>query len=157
MTIKYNLLCGMPDEVYVAATGCPAVGYFRGAVSHNDMSYVQNTSYTSWDTIRYGELRDVLVEERKPIKVTASWYEIEEKESKMRRLFDVFVVDPEEDTIVWSNGSVPIIATDKENASLKAVAKAGLLKDIDDYDIVLVCLGGNIREKKTVQEVKVIK
>lgn len=115
------------------------------------------------DNIPGGQIRDRISPVKEKTELLA-WRNIDkpgcrakEKESKMRRLFDVFVVDPEEDTIIWSNGDVPIIATNKENASLKAVAKANLQKDIDDYDIVVVCLGGNIRAKKTVQEVKVIK
>ena len=84
----------------------------------------------------------------------------EPKKGKVKRmdrgLFLVYIVDPATDEVVHETGA--IVAKDEDNAQLKAVRMAGgtLTKDIDDYDIVVVELG-DVRDKKTVQEVKVIK
>jgi hypothetical protein len=81
----------------------------------------------------------------------------EKKESKkMRGLFFGFVVDPAADELVYSTDK-PFVATDEDNAKLKIVQKAAgaLTKEVDDYDIVILRLG-KIRDKKEVQEVRVV-
>ncbi len=79
-----------------------------------------------------------------------------EKDSDMRGLYRVYIVDPETDEVIEPYGK-PFVAKNEDNAQLKAVQKAGdqLLKDIDEYDIISYCLG-DVRPRKTVQEVKVV-
>lgn len=72
----------------------------------------------------------------------------------MRGLFDVYIVDPENDSVIWEWEGV--VAKDEQSAKLKAVSKATLGGDVDDYDIIVVKLG-SVRPKKEVQEVKVVK
>ena len=74
------------------------------------------------------------------------------RESKsMRALYDVYIVDPEADTVVWSTVSVgvPIIARDRELAGVIAgrLADDAIERDLDDYDFVVIRLG-DIRPKK---------
>jgi hypothetical protein len=73
----------------------------------------------------------------------------------MRRLYEVFVVDPEEDEVISQE---LLIAKSGSSAKIKALSKAGLSDDIDydDLDVIVVQLG-DVRDKKEVQEVKILK
>ena len=79
----------------------------------------------------------------------------EPKESNMRGLYLVYIIDPVTDRVVLADEK-PIIAKSEENAKLKAVSLAQLSEDVDEYDIIVHKLG-NVSPKKEVQEVKVIK
>lgn len=79
--------------------------------------------------------------------------EVQRKENDMRGLFEVFIVDPKADSIVFS---IKLVAKDKASAELKAVAKWTFSGDVDDFDIVTVRLG-DIRPKKETQKVQVVK
>ena len=73
----------------------------------------------------------------------------------MRGLYQVYIVDPEDDKIIAVWG--PEVAFTGGNAQMKAIAKCSPFgKDIDDLDFVAVRLG-EVREKKEVQTVKVVK
>lgn len=76
-----------------------------------------------------------------------------EKKKMSRGLYRVYIVDPETDEVIHDTGA--IVARDEDSARLKAVQIAGgtLVKDIDDYDFVVVELG-DVRAKKEVQEVR---
>jgi hypothetical protein len=75
------------------------------------------------------------------------------KEHVMRNLYVVFVVDPNEDVV---NETVAI-SKSPDGAKFKALTelKDDLAKDIDEYDI-LVVPQGHVRDKKEVQEVKIV-
>jgi hypothetical protein len=75
------------------------------------------------------------------------------KEIQMRNLYQVFVVDPKEDTV----DSALVISKSPDGAKFKALTdlKGGLKKDVDEYDI-LVVPQGCVRDKKEVQEVKLV-
>lgn len=79
----------------------------------------------------------------------------EEKKEPMRGLFEVFVVDPEDDkqNIVFQGF---FTAKDETSARLKAAVAAKLdVAEMDNHDFIVRRLG-DVRNKKTVQEVKVI-
>ena len=68
------------------------------------------------------------------------------RESKsMRALYDVYIVDPEADTVVWSTVSVgvPIIARDKGLAKIIAgrLADDAIERDPGAYDFIVNYLG----------------
>lgn len=73
----------------------------------------------------------------------------------MRGLFEVFIVDPERDDIVAQQY---VVAANDERARLKAfrAANSALPGDIDDYDIIVRRIG-DVRAKRTVAEVRVVK
>lgn len=88
--------------------------------------------------------------------------EVKKEQPRMRGLFEVFIVDPEAtepDRQIVSYGQ--FIAKDEGAARLKGWTKAvsgsrGLEdKDADDYDIIVRRLG-DVRERRRVQEVKVV-
>jgi hypothetical protein len=70
---------------------------------------------------------------------------------RVRGLFLVAVVSPESGAIVASE---QIVADSEDNATLKVLRSIDI--DPDDVDIIVVRLG-NVRPKKSVQEVKVVK
>jgi hypothetical protein len=76
----------------------------------------------------------------------------------MRGLFSVHVVDPDKGKVVASR--LLLVAKSESNARLKAISEIAatdeFTRDVDDYDIIVVRLG-DVRAKKEVQEVKVIK
>jgi hypothetical protein len=49
-----------------------------------------------------------------------------------------------------------VVAEDPQAAERKAIKSASQMEDFDDLVFVVFCLGGNIPEKKDVQEVKII-
>ena len=73
----------------------------------------------------------------------------------MRHLYEVLAVDPEEDALLYSD---KMIAKSGSSAKIKALSKAGLGDDVDvdDLDVIIVQLG-DVRDKKQVQEVKIVK
>jgi hypothetical protein len=75
------------------------------------------------------------------------------KEHVMRNLYFVFVVDPQEDTV----DEALVISKSPDGAKFKALTdlQKELKKDIDEYDI-LVVPQGHVRDKKEVQEVKLV-
>lgn len=80
-----------------------------------------------------------------------------EKENNMRGLFIVYIVYSDgADDEIWSSG--PIVAKNADSAKMKAVKKFNLPegKELDDFDILVYGLG-NVRAKKEVSEVRVIK
>ncbi len=87
--------------------------------------------------------------------VRASSSAIYEKEEvrDMRGLFQFYVVDPEKGEVV---GDGLVIAKNKETAKIKALAPFADKYDLDDLDIICNRLG-DVREKKEVQEVKIVK
>ncbi len=77
-----------------------------------------------------------------------------EEVRETRGLFDVYVVDPEAGGVVYSG---VVIAKDKEMAKLKALQACEiLLDDLDDFDIICNRLG-DVRKKKEIAEVRVVK
>ena len=87
--------------------------------------------------------------------VCASSSAIYKKEEvrEMRGLFQFYVVDPEKGEVV---GDGLVIAKNKETAKIKALAPFADKYDLDDLDIICNRLG-DVREKKEVQEVKIVK
>ena len=88
-----------------------------------------------------------------------SAYEPEERiETKMRGLYEVYIVDPDEDEIVWETPK-PFVAKDEDSAERKAIRMAGDKlddsKDLDDYDFIVIELG-SVRPKKEVKKVRVV-
>ena len=77
-----------------------------------------------------------------------------EKERKidMRYLYEVFIIDPEEDNVLFRGH---VIAKDRNGAERKVVAGTELEGDLDDYDFIVNKLG-EVRPKKEVQEVKIL-
>jgi len=80
------------------------------------------------------------------------------KEDNMRGLFEVIIVDGETGELQKVDGIIRSLVVAKEEASakLKIVSKAALVKDVDDYDIIVRRLG-DVRPKRQVQEVKLAK
>lgn len=79
--------------------------------------------------------------------------ERKEEKQPMRGLFEVFIVDPETETIIF-NGC--IVATDEGTARLKAALSPALDRDkVDDYDFIVRRLG-DVRAKRQVREVRVV-
>ena len=71
----------------------------------------------------------------------------------MRGLYEVFIVDPKTGKVITI---APLVASDENNAKMKAVARTTLsTDDLDDYDIIARKIG-DVRAKKSVQEVKVV-
>ncbi len=85
--------------------------------------------------------------------------EKEEAKPAMRGLYEITVVDPETDSFVLIEGKVTwkTIAKDETSAKLKAVSKAVLPKDVDEYDIIVRRLGDVRPKKPEPQLVKVVK
>jgi pyruvate kinase len=73
----------------------------------------------------------------------------------MRHLYEVHIVDPENDLILSSKRH---IAKSGESAKLRALTAEDLPDDTDydDLDVIVVVLG-DVRDKKEVQEVKILK
>jgi hypothetical protein len=71
----------------------------------------------------------------------------------MRNLYQVYVVDPNEDIIM----DILALSKSPDGAKFKALTELqeDLAKDIDEYDI-LVVPQGHVRDKKEVQEVKLV-
>jgi hypothetical protein len=86
------------------------------------------------------------------------WPNAEEKPAKkkkdknMRHLYEVYIVDPETDVVQKLEG---IVAATEKSAERKAIQGSNFDKDLDDYDFIVVKLG-DVRAKKSVQEVKVV-
>jgi hypothetical protein len=74
------------------------------------------------------------------------------KENGMRGIYMVVIVEPQKEKV---KGPFFVIAKSAESAKFRAANEAGI-EDIEDYDIVPVRLG-DVREKKVVQEVKIVK
>ena len=72
---------------------------------------------------------------------------------KRRRLYRVYVVDPATELLLLSGYKV--IAKSEESAKFKALSSPGFDCDIDDLDIFVEFIG-ELREEKSVQEVRVI-
>jgi len=75
----------------------------------------------------------------------------------MRGLYEVFIVDPEAGEII---GIHRIIAKSGASAKIKALSEqdfgpAYADVDVDDLDVIVVMLG-DIRDKKEIQEVRII-
>lgn len=73
----------------------------------------------------------------------------------MRGLFEVFIVDPNTDTIVLERR---VVSTDENKARLKALLESRIILEngVDDYDIIVRRIG-DVRAKKEVREVRVVK
>lgn len=85
-----------------------------------------------------------------------SWVTLytERKEvNEMRGLFYVVVVDYQNDTILEDG---LYIAKDAETAKIKALSVFADTYDLDDLDVICQRLG-DIRKKKEIQEVKIVK
>ncbi len=108
---------------------------------------ITTTSQWGWDaTPPSGEWM------RMPSSVPYDVY-IKEEVRDMRGLFQFYVVDPEKGKVV---GDGLVIAKNKETAKIKALAPFADKYDLDDLDIICNRLG-DVREKKEVQEVKIVK
>lgn len=101
----------------------------------------------------WGTLTNKYFEPAVPNRDLAVWNQIK-KENEMakgtRKLYNVYVVDPEGDgKVIFKKKE--IIATSIEVATRKAVHEAGkdLVKDLDDYDFIVEDVGdmGAIRPK----------
>ncbi len=79
-----------------------------------------------------------------------------ESEDEMRGLFLAWVVDSDEDVVIYQTD--PFVAKDEDAAERKLIQRAAsdLTKDVDDYDFCLLRLG-DVRQKKQVQKVEVVK
>lgn len=75
------------------------------------------------------------------------------EKKNMRKLYEVYVIDPEDDSILVRE---VLVARDKESAKLKVVQRVVFPRDLDEFDFIVVALG-DVRAKKEVQEVKVVK
>lgn len=73
------------------------------------------------------------------------------KESK-RMLYEVFIVDPELEEVVYHTYKV---ATSATGAERKVLTSIQLDKDVEDLDFITRKIG-DVRSKKEVQEVKVV-
>jgi len=69
-------------------------------------------------------------------------------------LYDVYIVDPEAEKVIFHKPGV--IAKDETLAKMIAFKDCPLEKPIDEYDFICHPLG-NVRPKKEMQEVKIIK
>ena len=87
-----------------------------------------------------------------------TWLPAEEKEKNMRGLFEVIIIDGETGELQKVDGIIRslVVAKDEASAKLKIVSKAALVKDLDEYDIIVKRLG-DVRPKREVQEVKIAK
>ena len=102
----------------------------------NDVTYfvdtAANETVTTWGTLTIsGERRD----------------------ENMRGLYRIIVVDPKSEEIV---GPIFVIAKDESGALLKADLPQGIRSYSDHYDFIVDRLG-DVRAKKDVQKVKVVK
>lgn len=76
----------------------------------------------------------------------------------MRHLYEVFIVDPEKESVIYA---ARIIAKSAQGAERSAVMEMAITEpetfagDIDDYDFITNELG-DVRPKQKVQEVKVV-
>ena len=71
----------------------------------------------------------------------------------MRGLYEVYLVDPEDDKVL---DCVKVVAKSTETARFKAMRKLSWFnKNIDDCDVIAHKLG-DVRAKKEVQEVRVV-
>ena len=82
----------------------------------------------------------------------------ERKETNMRGLFEVIVVDPSDEIVVQIGGYQRnhVVAKDETSAKIKVLKGATLPKDLDEYDVIVVRLG-NVRAKQEIQKVVVVK
>jgi hypothetical protein len=81
------------------------------------------------------------------------WTPIKEEGEKMNRgLYEVVLVDPEDDAVE----SYYVVASDEGKAKVKAMRLYDGTKDVDDIDVIVRRLG-DVRQKRVVQEVKVVK
>ena len=73
----------------------------------------------------------------------------------MRYLYEVYIGDPEADSLMNHSR---VIAKSGSSAKIKALSKASLADDVDvdDLDVIVVQLG-EVRDKKQIQEVKILK
>ena len=119
----------------------------------NNSYYLAVTDGSSWS----GGLicREISAGAGMPMIETRTYQRINEKEEvrDMRGLFQFYVVDPEKGEVV---GDGLVIAKNKETAKIKALAPFADKYDLDDLDIICNRLG-DVREKKEVQEVKIVK
>ncbi len=119
----------------------------------NNSYYLAVTDGSSWS----GGLicREISAGAGMPMIETRTYQRINEKEEvrDMRGLFQFYVVDPEKGGVV---GDGLVIAKNKETAKIKALAPFADKYDLDDLDIICNRLG-DVREKKEVQEVKIVK
>jgi hypothetical protein len=79
--------------------------------------------------------------------------EIDKENKNMRSLFKVYVVDPKGKGKLIKEETV--IAKDATQAQMKVCKGTDVSVEIEDYDIIVVCLG-QIREDEKVQEVKIV-
>lgn len=123
------------------------------------LSYVNSSSSDSSSTTYYleGPHSDVYWIESHPGYSTSCWAPliIERKEVKeeMRGLFYVAIVDYLNDTVLEDG---LYIAKDAETAKIKALSVFADTYDLDDLDVICQRLG-DIRKKKEIQEVKIVK
>ena len=72
----------------------------------------------------------------------------------MRGLFIVYIVDYKKGKVLFV--SEPMVADSDQKVQMKALQAWGGNVDLDDLDIIVQRIG-NVRAKKEVQEVKIVK
>ena len=77
----------------------------------------------------------------------------QKKEENMRGLYRITVVNPKTEGITEY---LPVVARDRGNAILKTNLPETIRQNIDDFDILVEHVG-DVRAKKDVQKVRVVK
>lgn len=108
-------------------------------------------SHTSAGYVNYGGHVFQLAQPN-PSSVVRNDFHLPKEKELMRGLFEVFIVDPETGTVVDPG---LFVAKDDQTARMKAWIASKLDGDLDNYDFIVRRLG-DVRNKKSVQEVKVI-
>lgn len=123
------------------------VGEYFG---HFDTIGTERSNQTSGHTfVQYPQIQPMAVNYVQPTEPKP-----ERKKKPMRGLFEVFIVNPENDTL-WAE--IKVIANDGDGARMKAV-RSGIPpeKDPEDYGIIVRRIG-DVRAKTKVKEVRVLK
>lgn len=121
------------------------------------LSYVDSSSSSTWRWgFETGDTYPMQWHEQWPqaeVHVHTLYLEKKEVKEEMRGLFYVAIVDYLNDTVLEDG---LYIAKDAETARIKALSVFADTYDLDDLDVVCQRLG-DIRKKKEIQEVKVVK
>lgn len=75
------------------------------------------------------------------------------KEENMRGLYEIHAVNPKTEEII---GPILVVAKDEQGAILKADLPQEVRSNSEQYDILIECVG-DVRVKKDVQKVEVVK
>lgn len=116
--------------------------------------YIAGDSLTSpnWGTLTIGAA-DHSNEICETVVSYGSYVDKPKERSNMRALYRIIVVNPKTEEV---REPIMVIAKDEAAAKMKALLKQCFSGNIDDYDILAECVG-DVRAKKDVQKVKVVK